>query len=86
MSKSIPLTRGQSTLVDDDTYDWLSRWKWALVGDGYAGRFDRSTRPPKIIYMGSPVETRDITQKRGTKGVKVEMNANVSSWGGATEG
>ena len=51
MSKSIPLTRGQSTLVNDDTYDWLSRWKWALVGDGYAGRFDRTTRPPKLIYM-----------------------------------
>jgi hypothetical protein len=51
MSKRIPLTRGQSTLVDAADYDRLSRWKWLLVGDGYAGRFDRTTRPPRLIYL-----------------------------------
>lgn len=32
MSKEIPLSRGMSTIVDDDDYEWLSQWKW------YAGK------------------------------------------------
>ncbi len=26
--KTIPLTQGKFTLVDDDLYEWLSQWKW----------------------------------------------------------
>jgi hypothetical protein len=51
MSQTIPLTRGQAALVDDADYDRLKMWKWMLVGDGYAGRFDRTIRPPRLVYM-----------------------------------
>jgi hypothetical protein len=30
MTRRIPLTRGQFTLVDDDDYAWLSQWRWNL--------------------------------------------------------
>lgn len=51
MSQHIPLTRGQSALVDDADYDHLRQWRWMLVGEGYAGRFDRTTRPHRLVYM-----------------------------------
>ncbi len=51
MSQTIPLTRGQSALVDDADYDNLRQWQWLLVGDGYAGRFDHTVRPHRLIYM-----------------------------------
>jgi hypothetical protein len=51
MPKHIPLTRGHAALVDDADYDWLSQWKWLLVGSGYAGRFHRSGGTSTLIYM-----------------------------------
>lgn len=27
----IPLTRGQIAIVDDEDYEWLSRWKWRAM-------------------------------------------------------
>jgi len=31
MSKLIPLTRGMTTVVDDEDYEWLSQFKWRAV-------------------------------------------------------
>lgn len=37
--KRIPLGKsGEFTLVDDEDYAWLSRWKWKLHSQGYACR------------------------------------------------
>jgi hypothetical protein len=44
--KEIPLTKGKVTLVDDDDFEWLSKWKWCLSSCGYAMRatpLERST-------------------------------------------
>lgn len=30
MSKLIPLSKGQFAIVDDEDYDWLTRWKWRI--------------------------------------------------------
>ena len=51
MPRAIPLTRGESALVDDSDYDWLRQWRWLLVGPGYAGRFDRLDGTSRLIYM-----------------------------------
>jgi hypothetical protein len=34
--KEIPLTKGRIALVDDEDYDFLTRWKWQFNADGYA--------------------------------------------------
>lgn len=37
MTKEIILTRGMIALVDDDVYEWASRYSWHIVSHGYAG-------------------------------------------------
>lgn len=37
MVKTIPLSRGLHTIVDDEDYDFLNQWKWC-VNNGYAVR------------------------------------------------
>jgi HNH endonuclease len=36
--KTIQLTKGKVTIVDDADYVWLSRWSWQLNSRGYAAR------------------------------------------------
>lgn len=38
MSKKIKLSSGDETVVDNDDYSYLSKWKWKLHKDGYAYR------------------------------------------------
>jgi hypothetical protein len=38
MTRMIPLTKGRTTIVDDDDYDWLFRWNWVFSSSGYALR------------------------------------------------
>jgi hypothetical protein len=46
--KEIQLTKGFVTLVDDDDYEWLNRWKWHY-SHGYAMR--RISKHGKFIHM-----------------------------------
>jgi hypothetical protein len=50
MSKEITLTKGQSTVVDDEDYEWLSANKWQFNIRGYAIRYERIT-PEKRVYL-----------------------------------
>jgi len=36
MPRSIPVTRGLTTLVDDENYAWLSQYTWHCTHNGYA--------------------------------------------------
>jgi len=50
MSKTIPLTKGQVALVDDDDYERLMQWKWQAQRDPktrsfYAVRTSKKTDP-----------------------------------------
>lgn len=49
--KKIPLTRGKFALVDDDDYEYLSRWKWATSTSGYAIRNRPRNGQPKKTQM-----------------------------------
>ena len=42
--RTIPLTKGFVTIVDEDDYDWLNQWKWFCSPQGYAIRNDVSFR------------------------------------------
>lgn len=52
--KSIPLTKGQYALVDDQDYAAISQYNWCLITPGgpngrrYAARFDKDNH---VIYM-----------------------------------
>jgi hypothetical protein len=65
--REIPLSRGLVALVDDDDYEWLSRWKWyAQRGRNtfYAARNRRlSDCPgPAIIFMHREIAGSDGPQ------------------------
>lgn len=45
--KEIILKQGQSTLVDDEDYEFLSQWEWSLSTWGYASRH----KAGRVIFM-----------------------------------
>lgn len=51
--KTIPLTRGFVTLVDEADYEWLSKWKWcySATGTGYAARAVKIPKTRKNIHI-----------------------------------
>lgn len=50
--KRIPLTQGKFTIVDDEDFDYLGRWKWHCNAQGYATRSSRNIGGKKgVIYM-----------------------------------
>lgn len=64
MTKTIPLTRGRVTVVDEEDYPSLSAHKWYCTAQGYAAR--RKTIAPgksKIVFMHN--EILNFTPVRG---------------------
>lgn len=53
--KTIPLTRGQFAIVDDDNYDWLNQWKWQALwsesSNGYYATRTITSRRTKNSYV-----------------------------------
>ena len=47
--REIPLTQGRVTIVDDEDFEWLSKWKWHFTFYGYAARRDGVT--DEMFYM-----------------------------------
>ncbi len=43
MAKTIPLTKGKSTTVSDEDYDYLMQWKWSAMRAGHCWYAQRST-------------------------------------------
>ena len=51
MSATIPLTKGQVALVDDEDFAWLSQWSWCLNSRGYAVRAERKDGKSFAVLM-----------------------------------
>lgn len=49
--KKISLSQGKVAIVDDEDFEFLSQWKWHVVGGGYAARSVRHAGKRFLIYM-----------------------------------
>ena len=49
--KRIPLTQEKFTLVDDEDYEEIKKYKWWLVSAGYAGRKIGNRKNRKPLYL-----------------------------------
>lgn len=50
--REIPLTNVEKlAIVDDDMYEYLSKWSWFLSTDGYAVRWNKIGDKYKLIFM-----------------------------------
>lgn len=61
--RTIPLTKGKEALVDDEDYDYLTRWKWCFWRGGprrtgYAVRLECVDGKSKFIHMHRVVAER----------------------------
>jgi hypothetical protein len=51
MTHSIPLTRGQTALVDDEDYPELSQYRWRLNSSGYAVRSYKASGKEIVVCL-----------------------------------
>lgn len=70
--KTISLTQGQITLVDDDVYEWASKFKWYALRRKhtfYAGRTIRRNGKRVISYLHNeimePAEGLEVDHREG---------------------
>jgi len=66
--KLIELSQDRVTIVDDEDFDWLSKWKWHYARrkkSGYAERGDCSGPKQKTISMHVAIMKRHKKWKRG---------------------
>lgn len=69
--KLIPLTQSKFAQVDDEDFDWLSKWKWCY-SHGYAKRVSSHLGKKKTIYMHKEISLtsgKDETDHRDRNGL-----------------
>jgi hypothetical protein len=69
MTSVIPLTRGYVTVVDDDDYEWLSKYKWCAnvkKGGVYAYRTEEVDGTKTGVYMHRQI--LDIHRRKDVEG------------------
>ncbi len=63
--KQIPLGNGQNALVDDEDYDWLSRYRWYLCYDPKRGDLYAATNTPsgRRVFMDEAIMGLDTLEE-----------------------
>lgn len=51
MFKLIPLTKGQSAIVDDGDFEWLSQWKWYAQPNSHGGFYANRHDAGRLVAM-----------------------------------
>ena len=49
--KEIQLTKGKVTIVDDEDFDFLNKWKWCLHSRGYAKRNVKNRKSQTTLLL-----------------------------------
>lgn len=70
MSKSILLTQGKLTTVDDGDLEWLNQWKWYYVRDGRTGyairsQWDKVSQTRRHVQMAPAIMRRLLAECSG---------------------
>jgi hypothetical protein len=69
--REIKLSCGAKVIVDDEDYDWLSRWKWKKHRNGYAVRNTTENGKRMTIYMHREIARatpgQEVDHKHGRK-------------------
>lgn len=74
--KTITLSNGKRTIVDDEWYEYLNQWKWFPIGAGYCARQEQRNNVKKTIYMHRQVAgTPDGLETRHINGDKLDNRA-----------
>jgi len=65
--KQIELSQGRVAIVDDEDFEWLSKWKWHYIRRGKTGYAERriSSKPPRVIHMHVAIIRRYKHWKHG---------------------
>lgn len=67
--KSLKLSQGKNTIVDDFDYEYLSKFKWCITNNGYAGRNCGESRKRLLMHreIVKPPLGMDIDHINGNK-------------------
>jgi hypothetical protein len=89
MSRSIPLSKGQTALVDAADFDLLNQWKWHFTHKGYAARTIFENGKRKTVFMhrvlmnaqpGQFVDHRDGNRLNNTRANLRFATRNQNQW------
>lgn len=89
--RTIILSNGQKTIVDDEWYDYLSQWRWFPIGSGYCARQEQRNHVKRTIYMhrqvaGTPpgMDTNHINgdklDNRSSNLESIDHHANLKAY------
>ena len=74
MAKIISLTKGKTTLVDDDDYKWVCQWKWYFHTGGYAARTQRMPNGKRVTVRMHRQVMQDPYRTNGMDVDHVNLN------------
>lgn len=70
MARKIKLTKGKFATVDDEDFEWLSRWNWFAAKVGKMTYAARENSDGTLVYMHDEVMQKSLDPTyRGDQGI-----------------